>query len=388
LDTEFISEDTYRPQLCLVQVATDDTLAVIDPLAVEDLRPFWHLLADPTRATIVHAGREEVSFCLTAIERSPHRLFDTQIAAALVGADYPAGYAALVTRFLGQRPGKGETRTDWRRRPLSEAQIQYALEDVRYLLPLRDRLYDALQSRGRVAWMRTETDVWHDALVAARSRRRWRRVSGISGLSPRSMAIVRELWIWRDDEARKRNVPARRVLRDDLIIEIAKRRSADIKKIRSVRGLNRPPLAQRIPQLAACVERALQLDDDVLPQRARRDTPPQLNLIAQFLTSALSSICRQAEVAPSIVGTASDVRELIAYRLGYGPNDPEQLPVLAQGWRTDVVGSKIDDLLAGKLSIRIVDPTSNQPLVFEPNGAPMREVPPPHGNELHGTGLR
>ncbi|MFV2070825.1 MAG: ribonuclease D, partial [Pirellulales bacterium] len=256
-DTEFVSEDTYRPQLCLVQVATDDTLAVIDPLEIDSLRPFWNLLANQTRETIVHAGREEVGFCLTAIERSPQLLFDTQIAAALVGTDYPAGYAALVTRFLGKRPNKGETRTDWRRRPLSAAQIDYALEDVRYLLPLRDRLHEDLQSRGRVEWMRTETDVWHDELVAARSRQRWRRVSGISGLSPRSMAIVRELWTWRDEEAQRRNAPPRRVLRDDLIVEIAKRRSADTRKIRSIRGLNHRPLERLLPQLAACVQRGL-----------------------------------------------------------------------------------------------------------------------------------
>ena len=132
-DTEFVSEDTYRPQLCLVQVAAAGKLAVIDPLSARDLRPFWELLVDPKRETIVHAGREELLFCIAAVGAPPARLFDLQIAAGLVGYEYPAGYGSLMSKLLGVRPQKGETRTDWRRRPLSSQQLDYALDDVRCL---------------------------------------------------------------------------------------------------------------------------------------------------------------------------------------------------------------------------------------------------------------
>jgi ribonuclease D len=132
-DTEFVSEDTYRPHLCLVQVAAAGKLAVIDPLAVSDLRPFWELLVDPQRETIVHAGREELLFCVATVGRPPARLFDLQIAAGLVGYEYPAGYGSLMSKLLGVRAQKGETRTDWRKRPLSPQQLDYALDDVRYL---------------------------------------------------------------------------------------------------------------------------------------------------------------------------------------------------------------------------------------------------------------
>jgi ribonuclease D len=125
-DTEFVSEHTYRSQLCLIQVAAPGVLAVIDTLAVMELDPFWRLFTDPTRTTVVHAGREEMGFILHAIGQRPANLFDVQLAAGLVDHDYPAGYAALVRRLLNLQTNKGETRTDWRRRPLSAAQLDYA----------------------------------------------------------------------------------------------------------------------------------------------------------------------------------------------------------------------------------------------------------------------
>jgi len=153
------------------------------------------------------------------------------------------------------------------------------------------------------------------------------------------------------------------VLRDDLIVELAKRRSADVKQIRLVRGLERGDLQRLLPQIAEHIATALELSERELPQTERREVPQQINLLGQFLSSALTSICRTAQIAPSIVGTASDVRDLIAFRLGYGGQEP---PALANGWRAEVVGQVIDDLLAGRLSIRIHDPESEEPLAFEP----------------------
>ena len=168
------------------------------------------------------------------------------------------------------------------------------------------------------------------------SRRRGRpsaggRVSGINGLSNRSLAIVRELWRWREAEAARRDSPVRRVFRDDLIVELAKRRSADLKQIRAVRGLERGDLQRLLPKIGEHIALALDLPESELPRSERREMPNQLNLLGQFLSSALSSICRSAQIAPSIVGTASDVRDLIAYRLGYGdPEPPAARPRLAR----------------------------------------------------------
>jgi ribonuclease D len=363
-DTEFVSEDTFRTELCLVQVAAGEHMAAIDTLAVRDLRPFWQLLAAPGRKTIVHAGREELLFCLNAIGGPPHKLFDLQIAAGMVGLDYPAGYGNLIHRLLGERLEKSETRTDWRRRPLSDRQIAYAMDDVRYLAPMQAELEKRLVELGRLEWLHDEMLAWQRDVAATLTRERWRRVSGISGLSPRSLAIVRELCAWRDREAERRNVASRRVLRDDLIIELAKRRSADPKQIRAIRGFERGDYGRLIPQLAEAVERGLALPDAELPRFSSRRQADQFNVLGQFLSSALAGICRAAQIAPSLVGTAADLRELIAYRLDSAAAASTEPPSLAQGWRAEIVGQVIDEFLQGNLALRVHDPHADEPLSF------------------------
>lgn len=364
-DTEFVSEHTYRPVLCLLQVIGPGQLAIVDCLAVGNLLPFWELIAAPGHETIVHAGRGEVGFCLDAVGRPPEGLFDVQLAAALVATEYPAGYGNLLQRFLGRTPRKGETRTDWRRRPLSAAQLDYALEDVRHLPDLREAIGRQLAERGRTAWFETEMRSWLDEVEASRQRPRWRKVSGISGLGARELSIVREVWHWREDEAARRDWPPKRVLRDDLIVELARRRSADPKQITAVRGMERGDLRRFLPELSRRVEQALAAPLDELRGGPRRDASPQLNMIAQFLASALTSCCRAQQVAASLVGTAEDVRELINFRLFDETARDGQPPVLTQGWRAELVGQLLDDLLSGRVAIRIADPGGEQPLSFE-----------------------
>lgn len=365
-DTEFVSEHTYRPELCLIQVAAGDELAVIDPLPVGNVDSFWHAVAAAGHETIVHAGREEVCFCLDAIGALPGNLFDVQLAAGLVGYEYPAGYGTLVARVLGKQVHKRETRTDWRRRPLSSSQIQYALEDVRDLTAVRDVLHAELTRQGRLSWLADEMAQWLTDVQQSRGRERWWRVTGSANLSSRELAIVREVWRWRDEEAQRRDCPVRRILRDDLIVELAKRRATDERQIRAVRGLERRDLQPALASLSQAIARGLEVPDDECPRPQRRETSSHLSLVAQFLSSALTSICRAARVATSIVGTAQDVRDLVAWRLAAeGGREPGEPPVLATGWRAEVVGQLLDDLLAGKTAIRIRDPRSDEPLSFE-----------------------
>ncbi len=362
-DTEFVSEDRYRPDLCLLQVAAGRRLAVIDPKSAGSLEPFWRLLASPGHTAIVHAGREEFRFCRFAIGQRPASWFDTQIAAGLIGMEYPAAYGTLIQKLLGKSLGKGETRTNWRRRPLSAKQIEYALQDVVYLEPLYQEISAQLRELGRAAWLDSELAAWQHQLEAEETSSRWRRVSGISGLSPRSLAIVRELWQWRDEEAAQRDIPPRRVLRDDLLVEIARRQSADSKNIRAVRDMDRRGVQRHLPAISARVQRALDLPRSKCPKPPSRSARPPFNLLGQFLSTAVNSMARSARVAPSLVCTVQDVRDLIAHHLGYW--DADEPPVLATGWRSEVVGHAIDELLDGDLAIRITDPASEQPLSFE-----------------------
>jgi len=365
-DTEFVSEDCYRPDLCLVQVAVERELAIIDTKQVGDATAFWRMLASGRHETVVHAGREELRFCLSAAKRRPSNLFDIQIAAGLAGLEYPASLKTLVWKLLGETLPKGETRTDWRRRPLSRQQIEYALRDAVFLPSLRDALFERLDKLGRLDWLTEEMDAWQTAVEKAESHDRWRRVSGLSGLSRRCLAIVRELWLWRETEAERRNRPARRVLRDDLIVELAKRKTADAKRIRAVRGLQRGDLKQHLGELGKCIGRALALPDDQCPESSHRKPPRQLNVLGQFLATALGSRCRAAQLAPALAGSVQDVRDLIAFRLDQRDASDHDPPLLARGWRAEILGNLVEDLLAGKLSIRIKDPLSDEPLAFEP----------------------
>ncbi len=363
-DTEFVSEDTFRPELCLVQVITATGMSVVDPQKVGNLNPFWQALAEGQHLTIAHAAREEINFSLAAINRIPANLFDTQIAAAFCSHEYPAAYASVVTRILGKKAEKGEQRTDWRRRPLSEAQINYALEDVRYLYELHERISLRVEKLGRTAWLAEEMDSFIEEVTTARTRQRWKRVSGIGSLGPRNLAIVRELWLWRQAEAELRNVPPRRLLRDDLLVEIAKRKNAKPDKILAVRGMNHRPVKNSIGEIAACVERGLEASLDDIHTPRGKAMPPQLTLLGQVLVPAITSVCRKASLATSMACTATDIREMIAYELGFGDAADGELPALAKGWRKDLIGTLIDDVLAGRKSIRIDNPHSEHPLDF------------------------
>lgn len=367
-DTEFVSEDTYGPELCLIQVAAGRELAVIDPFEIEDLAPFWQMLALSGHETVVHAGREEFRFCVSAIGQRPVGWFDVQIAAGFVGLEYPVSYSNLISRVLGRSLPKGETRTDWRRRPLSRRQLEYAVQDVVYLAPVRDELANRLDRLGRRSWFDNELTQWQQEIEASLDRPSWRRMSGLSGLSPRQLAVVRELFAWRDEEARQRNLPPRRLLRDDLLIELSRRQTSDIQQIRAVRGLEFRHLQRHLPEISRSIQRALEVDDADLPRlnRSKGRASPQLAMLGQFLSCALSSICRSMDLSPAIVGTVDDVRELVSHHLGL-PDAPDGAPVLATGWRAEVIGRVIEDLLAGKLSIRIVEPVSEHPLAFEPS---------------------
>lgn len=363
-DTEFVSEHTYRSQLCLVQVAAPGILAVIDTLQARDLEPFWRLLAEPGRTTVVHAGREELGFILHAIKARPSNLFDVQVAAGLIDHDYPAGYAAIVRRFLNLPTNKGETRTDWRQRPLTTSQLEYAVDDVRHLEQLWRKMEGKLESLGRTAWMAEEMAAWQDDVEESFSRKRWRRVSGLNGLSRRELAIARELWHWRDSVAEERDMPPKRVLRDDLLVELCKRKSADERQISAIRGMQRSDLRYILKGLSEAIARGLALPDEECPGGERhRAPPPQLAMLGQFLATAVAGMCRSMNLAPALVGTSSDMRDLLSHKLGY--YDGDRPPLLASGWREVVVGSLVDDLLAGRAAIRVGDIRAHDPLVIE-----------------------
>lgn len=361
-DTEFVSEDCYRPQLCLIQVAAGDHLAIIDPIPADETQAFWDLLATPGRTVIAHAAREECRFCYRYTGKPIAGLFDTQLAAGFVGMEYPASLGTLVSRLVGKTLPKGETRTNWRHRPLSKEQITYALHDVTDLEEMWRKLSVMVADLGRESWLVEEEEVFQQKVIDAETRENWRRVSGSSGLKPRQLETIRQLWLWREERARDTDTLPRRVMRDDLMVELAKRGSSDASKIRTIRGLERRGFHSHYEDIADAIQVALDTPDEDLPRKPRGSRRVVSPMLSQFLSTSIACISRQHKLAPPIVGNAEDVRELLGHELDRRDHDPT--PSLLKGWRGEIVGKTFRQLLAGDLAIRVADVTETQPLEF------------------------
>jgi ribonuclease D len=369
-DTEFVSEDCYRPDLCLIQVATRSELAIIDPIGLHEITPFWDLLLDPARRVVVHAGREEVLFCFRATGQVIPNLFDIQLAAGFVGMEYPASYGNLLQKILGHQLDKGETRTDWRARPLSAAQLQYAAEDVAHLDRLHKRLETQLDDSGRSEWLVTETTEWLQRLVHQEKQEQWHRLSGAQSLTPRGNAILRELWLWRHKLAAQRNIPPRRLVRDDLLVEMARRASPDPKRIANLRGMHHSGMKQYVDPIAKCIERGLAAPEIRVPKNRRGRRDDVSGMVTQLLSVALATLCRSRKIASQLVATSDDLREWAEFRLAQNPKAAksrqdeadEDMPRLLSGWRGEIFGNELDGILHGDVGVFVRNLHAENPL--------------------------
>ncbi|MCG8648743.1 MAG: HRDC domain-containing protein [Pirellulales bacterium] len=215
---------------------------------------------------------------------------------------------------------------------------------------------------NRRHWLEEEIAIFQQKVMDGETRENWRRVSGCSGLNPRQLETVRQLWIWRESRAKAIDRLPRRVMRDDLIVELARRGSADQKKIRGIRGMERRGYSEHYEAIAAAVQIALDTPEEELPQRPRGTRRVVSPMLSQFLSTSIACISRQHKLAPPIVGNADDVRELLGYELDRRRDDA--VPSLLKGWRGEIVGATFRQILAGELAIRVADVKENQPLEF------------------------
>jgi len=349
-DMEFVPERTYFPELCLLQIAAGDELVAVDLQAIMDLSPFWDAVLRPGCETVVHAGREELAACFTQTGRMPERAFDVQLAAGLVGLGYPLSYSALVRRLLDIRVRSAETRTDWRKRPLSKAQIRYALDDARHLPALCDELHGILSDMGREAWLTAETERMLSRIRSQENGVRWRKASGAGGLSRRELAVLRELAHWRDRQARESNRPLKHILRDDLLVELAKRRPRSGEELRGLRGMGRFRRDWERNVLSA-VEAGLDAPESELPEPNQRNNQSERSAIQKILAIAMSQLASSQKITTELLGTSEDIRRFVEW---YADGQPaEGAPLLASGWRADVCGSRLTDLLEGRLLLGV-----------------------------------
>ncbi|MGL5097197.1 MAG: ribonuclease D, partial [Planctomycetia bacterium] len=341
-DTEFVPEYTFTPHLCLVQVATDEELAVFDPIALDDVRPFWNAILRPDCEVVVHAGKEEMTFCLHQARDLPRNVFDVQIAAGLVGLGYPLSLSNLAQKIVHVHLSSSETRTDWRQRPLSARQLDYALDDVRYLLTIRDRLQRRLDDRGRTDWLREEIDRAAAQVRERETSDRWQRPGGSGGLSPRDLAVLREVALWRLERARQLDKPPKWILRDDLLTELAKRKPRTPGDLASMRGLSIPNNAPWGRELLNAVRRGLDVPEDQCPRNSHRRETPDEQMVLKLLSAAMLRLAEERDVATQLLGANDDLKALLDWERDGRSGDA---PKLARGWRADVCGRTLGDLL-------------------------------------------
>lgn len=362
VDTEFMGEDSYAPHLEIVQVAIDDLVAIIDLRAVQDLDRFLDLLSDPRILKIMHAGRQDLEIFSAQAGTVPSPVFDTQVAAAMVGYGTQIGYGQLVEQVVGVSLEKSETYTNWGQRPLTPQQVEYALEDVRHLFALHAHLTDRLKALGRLEWAEEE----FRRLQAASAEEvraphvRYLRIRGWESLKPRARGVLRELAVWREHEAQKRDRPRGRILRDEVLLEIARRTPSSREALAALRGIQTSQIEKFGDALVAAVQKGMAVPERELPRaEKRRRVDPESAGLADLLGTALKVRAVEASISPQLLASSADL-ELFALERGRGA--AEKLPVL-QGWRRALAGEHLLQVMEGKLTVGY-DPETGQVRLF------------------------
>jgi ribonuclease D len=347
VDTEFLRESTYYPQLCVLQMASPDEAVVVDALAEGlDLQPFFDLMANEKVVKVFHAARQDIEIVWHRAKLIPHPIFDTQVAAMVLGYGDSISYDQLVQRITGDTLDKSNRFTDWTRRPLTKAQIEYAVSDVTHLRDVYKKLSADLQKRGRTEWLSEEMDI----LTSPETYRMdpdnaWQRLRA-RVRKPKELAILIEIAAWREREAKARDVPRGRILKDDVVAGIAVQAPTTVERLASLRslpkGFEKSKWGQDIPDL---VKKALARDPKTLPQIERSKPAPNGAATVELLKVLLRMTSERHAVASKVIATVDDLERIAA-------DDNADVPAL-KGWRRDLFGEKALALKAGRLALAI-----------------------------------
>jgi ribonuclease D len=348
LDTEFLREKTYYPKLCLLQVATPDSVACIDPLALDTLDPILDLVFDPGITKVMHSARQDMEIFYHLRGAAPGPVFDTQVAALLLGYPDQIGYGNLVSEVLNVRLEKLHTRADWSIRPLTQDQVSYAADDVIYLVDVYLNLRNRLVERGRLEWLDEDfARLSSDALYSNPPEDAWLRVKGGNRLNGAALAVLQALAGWRETLAQQRDRPRGWILRDDALLEIARHRPASLEALGRIRGMQEAFIRHNGEQVIGLVAAA----------GKQRPAPPadggsrlQLTPAQDALVDVMSAVVRlsgaEHAINPAVLATRKQLERLVS-----GDADVEIL----HGWRRKLVGERLQALLAGELSLSVRD---------------------------------
>ncbi|CAN7439938.1 ribonuclease D [Aminobacter aminovorans] len=348
VDTEFIRETTFWPELCLIQMAAPGVSALVDPLAPGlDLKPFFALMANEAVTKVFHAARQDIEIIFHLGALIPHPVFDTQVAAMVCGFGDSVSYEQIVQKITGGRIDKSSRFTDWRHRPLSEKQLDYALADVTHLIDVYKHLVTELERENRAHWLNEEMEVLTSReTYDPHPEDAWKRLK-MRLRKPQELAIVQAVAAWREREARERNVPRGRVLKDDAIYEVAQQAPRDAVALARLRttpkGWERSSSATA---LLGVVNAALEIPRDQMPKLPKTFQPPEGSSAASELLKVLLRLVSEKEgVAPKVLASGDDIDRIAA------EGEAADVPAL-QGWRRSVFGEAALKLVRGELAIR------------------------------------
>lgn len=345
IDTEFMREKTYFAKLCLLQINNGTVSALIDPLSVSDLSPLVPVLTDKNCVKVFHAGTQDIDILYHETGVTPFPIFDTQIAASLLGYPLQVGYGPLVRSVCNVKLAKADSYTDWSRRPLTNNQVKYALEDVVYLPQMYEWLQAELERKGRLTWCERDfAELANPKSYEHDPREMWQRVKRASSLSRGQLAIAREIAAWRETEAIRRDLPRKWVLADEAVVEIARKAPKTRERLLEVRGLSNRLSSRDVNQILEAVRKGKELPQGQWPKLTRS---PKGEVEAEGSVELLSSLlevrAEENDVAAPLIATHSDLSKLVR-------GHREGLPLL-EGWRYEIVGRELVELLEGRLAL-------------------------------------
>jgi ribonuclease D len=347
LDTEFLREKTYYPKFCLLQIATPEWVACVDPIALPSLDILFEVLYSPSIVKIFHSCRQDLEIFFQLTGKLPEPLFDTQIAAPLLGFQENPGYAMLVSSMLNINLNKAHTRADWSKRPLSNDEIQYAADDVIYLCKIYQMMVQKLAELGRTDWLERDfADLANPDLYEVKPENAWLKIKGKNKLTGKQLSIVQALAGWREQLAQSEDRPKSWMLRDEMIFDMAKLQPEIVSELANIRGINERTVNRHGAELCQLITSAksrlpIPLNENGRPAKKTQ----QQEAILDILTALVRIRAEENSLNPMILATRKDLEVLLF-------NDDEECPLL-HGWRFKMAGRELVGLLKGQLLLGI-----------------------------------
>ena len=352
VDTEFVREKTYFHRLGLIQIGGEGVVAAVDPISVKNLDPLLDFLKRRDKIKIFHAGKQdlEILFRLTGEVVQP--IFDTQVAASMIGWGAQISFAKIVKKVTGKKIHKTETYTDWCRRPLRQSQIDYALDDVRFLLPVYQKIVKQLEKLNRTEWVHEEFEELADPanFQLPDPERQYLKVKNFRTLKPRSLAVLRELAAWREREAMKRDCLTKSIIRDEPLLEIARLLPTSRKEIADIRGVNSREVSSKGDEIISLIQKGKSIPEDQYPDIPESNHYSTGRGVEELLAAFVQIRSEEIRIEPHMLADRKMIHSFVAAH--EKQEDLDNHP-LFHGWRRELIGEALHLLLQGECSLSI-----------------------------------